>query len=720
MGRASFRIAAPTILIALTVAGQAARSAPAEGGAAAEAIILSLPSAGVYGRHLLHLTEEPHPAGSTRNLDLAAYVRDRFVEYGLEDVRYHDTPALLSRGVSASVELVRPERLRLRLAEDPHTADKDSFLYRDGAFVPYHAYARSGDVTAEVVYANGGSPEDFAALEKLKIDVRGRIVLMRYSEPYSYRGYKVWLAESRGAAGTIIYSDPQDDGYARGDAYPLGPFGPPSHIQLGSIVYDWLGPGEPYTFHWRKTRSGAWKEGRARDRQLPKIPSIPMSYDDASEILSRLAGPAGPEGWQGGLPFTYHAGPGPAAVRMRVQNAERIGTMRNVLGSIRGASEPDKWVVIGNHRDAWVYGAVDPSSGTAAMLEVARSLGAALRAGHRPRRTIVFASWDAEEDLLGGSTSWVKDHRSHLLRNGVVYVNVDSAVSGPDFDGGSTPALAGFLKEIARMVRDPDGGRTVFDAWAARSQSGVPEVADIVGATDYTAFQEYIGMSCIDMSFGGGYGVYHSQFDNYFWMSRIADQGFRYGTTMARLWGLLTWRLADTRVLPMRYSEYARSVQTYIDRVEMMGSGAGSDPAVRGDRPAQPARLDAARAAARRWQQAAEDLEAGIERGQGSGAALPDATARRVNDLLMQVERAMTEDEGLKGRPFFKHLIYAPQPTYREEVLPRLFEAIAAGDRGSVPRYEAQLAAAFDRAAALLRQAHSLLADAGAASPGPS
>ena len=402
-------------------------------------------------------------------------------------------------------------------------------------------------------------------------------------------------------------------------------------------------------------------------------------------------------------------------VRLRVLNSERIGTMRNVVGSIRGASEPEKWVVIGNHRDAWVYGAVDPASGTAAMLEVARSLGEALRAGHRPRRTIVFASWDAEEDLLGGSTSWARDHRSHLLKNGVAYVNVDSAISGPDFDGGATPALAGFLKDVARAVPDPDGGRTVFDAWAARSQDGVPEVADIVGATDYTAFQENIGMSCIDMSFGGGYGVYHSQYDNYFWMSRIADQGFRYGTTMARLWGLLTWRLANTPVLPMRYSEYARSVQTYMDRTEILAGGAGSGAAAQGNNPAQPFRLDAARAAARRWQQAAEDFEAGLDRRTASGAPLPDATARQVNDRLMQVERAMTEDEGLKGRPFFKHLIYAPQPTYREEVLPRIFEAIGAGDRDSIPRYEAQLAAAFDHAAGILRQARGLLADAGAA-----
>ncbi|PYT16077.1 MAG: glutamate carboxypeptidase [Acidobacteria bacterium] len=656
-----------------------------------ESILLSLPSAEIYSRHLLNLTEEPHPAGSRRNMELADYVRDRFIEYGLEDVHFHDTPALLSRSVSASVELVAPVRLRLKLAEDPYPADKDSFLYRDPRVVPYHAYARSGDVTAETVYANSGSPEDFAALRKMNINLRGKIVVMRYSEPYSYRGYKVWLAETHGAAGAIIYSDPQDDGYAQGDAYPDGPLGPPSHVQLGSIVYDWLGPGEPFTFHWERG-GGTWKEGTVRDRQLPKIPSIPMSYEDASEILSRLSGPAVPSGWQGGLPFTYHIGPGPVRVHLRVENSERIGTMRNVLGAIRGTAERDKWVVIGNHRDAWVYGAVDPGSGTAAMLEVARSLGAALRAGFRPRRTILFADWDAEEDLLGGSTSWAEQQRDRLLRDGVAYVNVDSGVSGHDFSGGSTPALAGFLQDATRSVHDPDGGGSVYDAWAARSRDGAPVVEDIVGATDYTAFQENIGMSCIDMSFGGPYGVYHSEYDDYFWISRIVDQGFRYGTTMARLWGLVTWRLANATVLPMRYSDYARKVLDYLGAIETKDA-------------ARPLALEQARSAARRWRDAALDLETRLR----EGPVPDDAAARQVNDLLVRVERAMTDGEGLKGRPFFKHLIYAPQPTYREEILPRLYEAIETGDRDSIPRYEAQLVAAFDRAALLLRQARGRL-----------
>jgi N-acetylated-alpha-linked acidic dipeptidase len=662
-----------------------------------EALVSTTPRAARFARHLRHLTESPHPSGTARNMELADYVRDRFKEYGLSHVQFHDTPALLPRGLSASVEILEPEAVKLKLSEDPFPGDKDSYLYRDPRVVPFHGYAADGDVAAEVVYANGGSPEDFAALDELGVDVRGKIVLMRYSNPYSYRGYKVFLAESRGAAGTLIYSDPQDDGYVRGETYPLGPWGPPSHIQWGAILYDWFGPGEPFTFHWRRQPDGSWTEGPVRDKQLPRIPSLPLSHEAAAEILKRLRGPVVPQGWQGGLPFTYHVGPGPVRLRLVVDNHEEIGTLRNVIGTVPGTEEPESWVIIGNHRDAWLYGAVDPSCGTAALLEVARALGEAAKRGHRPRRTIVFANWDGEEELLGGSTSWVKDHRQQLLKNGVVYVNVDHAASGPDFNGGSTPALGAFLKEVTRAVPDPDGGASLYQAWAARSSDGEPEVDEIVGATDYTAFQENIGMSCIDMSFVGPYGVYHSQYDNYFWLSRIGDPGFRYNTALARLWAVLTSRLANADVLPMRYSDYARKIGPYFDGIEKKA------------RPERTLAFEAGRAAARRWEESARAFEKRLQDRLASGAAVPPDIARQVNSLLMEVERSMTEPEGLKTRPFFKHLIYAPQPTYREELLPRLFEAVEAGDWSEIPRYEAQLVAAFDRAADLLRRAEALL-----------
>ncbi|HSF15315.1 MAG TPA: M28 family peptidase [Vicinamibacteria bacterium] len=661
----------------------------------AESFVQRIPTSDRFAAHLAYLTEEPHPTGSARNMELADYVRDRFLEYGLENVQFHDTPALLSYGRSASVRLLQPVEVELELAEKGYPEDKDSYLYGDPGVVPYHEYAASGDVSAEVVYANSGSPEDFEKLAEMGVEVRDRIVVMRYSAPYSYRGYKVYLAETHGAAGAIIYSDPEDDGYAKGETYPHGPWGPPSHIQWGSIVYDWFGFGVvPFTFHWKPEPDGTWVEGPVRDRQLPKIPSIPMSHEDAAEILSRLRGPVVPPEWQGGLPFTYHVGPGPVRLRLTVENVESIGTMRNVIGMFPGADEPSQWVVVGNHRDAWNYGAVDPSSGTAVLLEVARALGEAVRRGYRPRRTIVFANWDGEEDLLGGSTSWAKEHRDQLRREAVAYVNLDSGAHGSDFAGGATPALADFLRDVTKFVDHPNGSGSVYDAWASRS-SGVPEVETIVGATDYTAFQENIGVSCIDLASKGPYGVYHSQYDNTFWLSRIGDPGFRFNTTLARILGVVVLRLANANVLPMRYSAYAATVLEHIAEIERKAAGEREID------------LDRARASAERWGAAAAALEKRLdERINGDGFS--DQDARSLNLLLMQVERAMTEEEGLASRPFFKHLIYAPQPTYRKEVLPRLFEAIEAGKWEDIERLEAQLVVAFDGAADLLRRAAAL------------
>lgn len=663
-----------------------------------ERILRMTPSAESFSRHLLYLTEEPHQTGTPRNMELADYVRDRFVEYGLEDVHFHDTPALMSYARSAAVEIIEPVRVKLKLAEAPYPRDKDSYLYSDPTQIPFHAYANDGDVTAMVIYANAGSPEDFAKLDELGIDVRGKIVLMRYSEPYSYRGYKVYLAESRGAVGTIIYSDPEDDGYGRGETYPHGPWGSPSHIQWGAIVYDWFG-STPFTFHWKKQRGGRWVEAGERDRRLPKIPSIPMSHEDAAEILSRIGGPSVPSQWQGGLPFAYHVGPGPVRIHLSVDNNEQIGTMRNVIGQVRGSEEPERWVVIGNHRDAWSYGAVDPSSGTAALLEVARAFGQALKAGHRPRRSVVFANWDAEEQLLGGSTAWALDNRDKLWKDGVVYINVDSSASGSEFSPGAVPSLADFVREVSKTIQDPDSGGSVYDASLARSTTGEVEVEKIVGATDYTAFLGNVGMSCIDMSFSGPYGVYHSQYDNYFWMSRIADPGFRYNTTMARLWGVLSWRIANADVLPMRYSRYASEVQDYLEQMEQRALRKGE----------KEIELAVAREAAIRWQESAESFEAQLKERLSSDPPLPRKTASRIDKRLIGVERAMTESTGLLRRPFFRHLIYAPQPSYREEVLPRIFEAIDDGRWEAIATYEKELAAGFDRAARLLDEARTLL-----------
>jgi N-acetylated-alpha-linked acidic dipeptidase len=662
------------------------------GGNEAERIVMAAPSGASYGSHLLYLTEEPHLAGTPRNYAVAEYVRDRFREYGLDEVSYHEFPALLSFPKSASLAIVSPAPKAFNLAEDPYPPDKDSRLYEDASQVAYHGYAPSGKVRGEVVYANGGSPEDFQRLDRMGIDLRGKIVLMRYSNPYSYRGYKVYEAERRGAAGTIIYSDPAEDGARQGPVYPDGPWGPDSHIQWGAILYDWLGQGEPFTFHWQRRPDGRWAEGPVRDKQLPRIPSMPLNERNAAEILKQIGGPAAPDDWQGGLPLTYRIGPGPVTLEMDVRNDERIEPMRSVIGVIRGREEPEKLVILGNHHDAWIYGAVDPSSGTAAILEVARSLGEAVRRGHRPRRTIVFTVWDGEEALLGGSTQWALDNAENLRRNAVAYVNVDSGVQGGDFVGGATPALAQFLRDVTKSARDPLADRALYDAWAARGAGGAPEVATIVGATDYTAFQEYLGISCIDMYFDGPYGVYHSMYDNYFRQSTIVDREFRIGTGLSQLWGLLAWRLADAQVLPMRYSDYARAASRYIDAVEQH---AGTE---------KPLELAAARAAAARWEEAATAFERRLT----YESPTPEV-ARAVNEQLMAVERALVEPTGQRDRPFIRHLLVAPQPSYRSAYLPRVWDALDRGDRQAIPGYEQEIVTAFGRASAILRDATALL-----------
>jgi N-acetylated-alpha-linked acidic dipeptidase len=657
-----------------------------------ERILMAAPSPLSYGKHLLVLTEEPHMAGTDRNHRLAEYVRDRFREYGLDEISFHEFPALLSYGKSASLSIATPTRTKLELREDPYPADKDSRLYDNPANVAFHGYAASGKVHAEVVYANGGSPEDFEALDRMGIDLKGKIVLMRYSNPYSYRGYKVYEAERRGAAGTLIYSDPAEDGSRLGPVYPDGPWGPDSHIQWGAILYDWLGQGEPFTFHWKREGDGKWVEGPQRDKQLPRIPSMPLNERNAAAILKQLGGPEAPKDWQGGLPITYRIGPGPVTLDMGVQNDEHIGTLRSVIGVIRGREEPEKLVILGNHLDAWIYGAVDPSSGTAALLETARALGAAVRQGHRPRRSIVFTVWDGEEPLLGGSTQWALDNADKLRKNAVAYVNVDTAVQGGAFTGGATPALADFLREVTKDVPDPLSGDALHDAWASRFESGVPDVETIVGATDYTAFQEYLGISCIDMYFDGPYGVYHSMYDDYYRQSTIVDPGFAIGTGLSKLWSVLAWRLADASVLPMHYSDYARAAVGYIEAVE---KHAGFAP---------PLHLAAARAAARRWETAAIQLEEGL-----GDADLSPAKPRAINDRLMEVERVLVEPAGMRGRPFIRHLLVAPQPSYRSAYLPRIWDDIDRKDRGAIPAHEAEIVAAFDRAAGILRDATAQL-----------
>jgi len=415
---------------------------------------LALPTADrIRDAHRL-LADQPHIAGSPRDRELAEWTRDRFREYGLDDVEITTHEVLLPWPEEVSVEMTAPRAWRASMREDPVPGDAYTQAPVEALGIPYHAYSASGEATAPVVYAGSGNPEEYEWLKARGIDVRGKIVLVRYSVPYSYRGFKALTAQRRGAAGILIYSDPADDGYGKGKVYPEGPWGPESHIQRGGIVYDFMVPGDPLTPGW-SSLPGAKRIASSDAASLPHIVSAPLSYKDARPILESLTGPEVPKAWRGALPITYRAGPGGAIVRMRVRADDRVRPIWTVTGTIRGQDHPDEVVIVGNHRDAWVYGGVDPSSGSAALMELARTLGELKRGGWRPSRSILFASWDAEEFTLTSSTEWGEQHESSLQRNAVAYLNVDSAASGPNLAVAAVPALNAVIEEAAMIVRDP-------------------------------------------------------------------------------------------------------------------------------------------------------------------------------------------------------------------------------------------------------------------------
>jgi N-acetylated-alpha-linked acidic dipeptidase len=613
---------------------------------------------------------------------VAEYVAARFREYGLEtEVPSYDV--LLSYPRTVELEMVAPRAMRLARREEPLPEDPSSS--DPTASGPWHAYAKSGEVEADVVYVNHGQPEDYDRLSGMGVDVRGKVALARYFG--GYRGGKSLEAERRGVAALITYSDPEEDGYVQGDVYPRGPWGNDSHVQRGANVYDFIVPGDPLTPGWASV-AGARRIPEAESRILPKIPTLPLSFRDARVLLEALEGPVRPaREWQGGGPFAYHVGPGPARVRLRLDVSRETRTIRDVIGRVRGA-DPDpavarQIVLLSNHHDAWTFGGVDPSSGTATALELARSLGDLARRGLRPRRTIVLGIWDAEEYTLTGSTEWGEEHRDELAREAVACLNVDASTSGDQLSASAVPSLRPPLYEAARSVPDPKGRGTVYDVWRAGQEGSVrgygvvagertadPPVTILGSGSDYTVFFNHIGVPSADLVFDGPYGVYHSIYDSHEWMKRVGDPGFRYHAAMARLWGLLALRLANADVLPLDYGAYGR------DDVATLARARGVD-----------AGLDRARRAA----QALSRL--GVA--EPTGDATADAARSRA---LIEAERDLLSAEGIPDRPWFRHLVYAPLPSYEAETLPGVREAILAGDTVRAREQAARLAGALERA----------------------
>jgi N-acetylated-alpha-linked acidic dipeptidase len=637
-------------------------------------------------RHFRFLTEEPHVAGSERNYQLALYTRDRFLEYGLEDVQLLRYDVLLPWPTEVRVQMLAPEVYEPTLREAGVAVDKDSWDANVGP--TYIGMSGSGDVTGDVIYAHSGNPEDYDWLESQGIDPRGKIAVVRYSDPYSYRGFKAWEAERRGVKALLIYSDPMEDGFKKGEVFPDGPWGPKSHIQRGAITYDFIVPGDPLTPGWASVE-GARRIPVGEARSVPGIIAVPMSWGEMQPILEALGGPVAPYDWQGGLPITYHAGPGPAKLRVVVRMDDKIRSIWVVTGSIRGADLPEESVVLGNHRDAWVYGGVDPSSGSATQLELARLLGRLANGGHRPRRTVTLASWDAEEWHLTGSTEWGEQFAKSLGEGCVAYLNVDSSTAGPEFLASAVASLSSTVETVARDVIDPNSRRSLLEAWRRRVGSPEDGEARLVdnelgSGSDYTVFLNFLGVPVVDMVFDGPYGVYHSQYDNLLWMERFGDPGYRYMTAMAEVWGRMGLRLANAEVLPYDFERYARTVGGFIERLaELPGAAEHLD-------------LTEARSATAGWESAAgrarETAAGWLSAGRAEAAG--GDRLQEFNRHLLEVERRLLIPAGIPGRPWFKHALYAPRYTYAALSLPGVVEA---AERADWMAANAQLAVVAER-----------------------
>ncbi len=683
-----------------------------------DAAFLAIPDAKLAGEHLKFLTASPHWASSKEDYDTAVYVANKFKEAGIE-TRIVPYKILLNKPVKISVEAFDDKGAKLMSGPTPEHVDPkkyggDPFQDDPRVFTAFNGSSPSGDVTGEVVYANYGNLADFKRLEQMGVHVKDKIVLVRYGG--NFRGVKVYLAQKFGAKGVLIYSDPVDDGYYRGDVYPKGPFRPESAVQRGSAQFLPIYPGDPQTPGIASTPDLPDSKRIPLDKlgdNQPSIPVNPLSYKDAEPILKGLEGPASPRTWQGALPFTYHVGgTSRVSVHMHLEQDTALRTIWDVIGTIPGTdpAQKDDWIVAGNHRDAWVYGAVDPSSGTAAMLETVHGLGALLKQGWRPKRSIVIGSWDAEEEGLIGSTEWVEQNVKPLAR-AVAYFNTDVGVSGPEFKASAVPSLKQFVREVAQQVPSPKGG-TVYEQWRHDQQdeaerrmaatSGTPggpshynaqveddvRVGDLGSGSDYTPFIQHLGVPSTDIGSEGPYGVYHSVFDNYNWFIKFADPTFVYEQQQARVFGLEILHMADTDVLPYDYQLYGKEITSYLTTAK---SSAASDKLS----------LDfaAALAAAQRFEAAGTAIRMRQQ-------AIPTDTAS-LNAALRDAEHAFLLEDGLPHRPWYKHAIYAPgeYTGYAAVVVPGVNEAISDSDTARATTQLGKLTEALNRAAGILEAA---------------
>ena len=716
------------------------------------------------------LSEEPHEAGTDRSLRVAEAIVAKFRAAGL-DARIERFEALMPRPVERRLEMIAPRRWSAALAEKPVAGDKDA---NDANQLPtYNAYSPDGDVTAPLVFVNYGMPEDYRVLDSMGVSVRGKIVIAKYGR--SWRGIKPKLAAEHGAVGCIIYSDPRDDGFWVDDVYPTGPMRPGHGVQRGSVMDMPTYPGDPLSPGWA-SEPGSRRLTIAEAKTLEPIPVLPIGYDDALPLLREIGGKVAPESWRGALPVTYKVGDGSAKVHLALRFDWKTRPLYNAVARIPGALSPEQTIVYGNHHDAWVNGAQDPISGMIAVEETVRALGALLKTGWRPARTIVLAGWDGEEWGLLGSTEWAEKHRAELERGGVAYLNTDTNDKGW-FGAAGSHSLQEFVREVARDVRDPVREQSILHAALERKRSqaarqaeaaraaadsarpdsvrhdsvrrdsvrrdGAPRTAAdslrdreirriggerrplrepltiarpdsgfTIGAlgsgSDYTAFLDHVGMASLNFGFGGDShaGIYHSIHDTYDFFTRFLDTSFVYTAVLSRATGTALVRLADASVLPF---EFGAAVKTYRGYVEEIEKGAREDTTLRG------LDLSAVRAGVDRLERASLAYERALSRLD----AMPVRDVRRrwsrlaeANRMIYQTERALTDEAGLPGRPWFRHLLYAPgfYTGYGVKTMPGIREAVEdRPDLATARREAVRVAAALDEMARNVERAAAAL-----------
>ena len=606
----------------------------------------------------------PGLIGTDGDARRVAYSVDKLTEWGL-DPRVEPYDVYSSVPQDIAVTMTAPTRRELEVKESPYPWQQNF----EHVVVGYNAYSPAGDVSADVVYVNYGLPEDYARLDELGVDAEGKIVLARYGR--SFRGVKAQVAEEHGAAGVILYSDPEDDGFVRGPVYPEGPWRNAEGIQRGSIQYIFEYPGDPLT-RGAPSVPGTPRIDPSEAENLPRVPTTPISYGQARHLLAALDGPAAPQQWQGGLDLDYHIGPGPTAVDLDLDIDYEQLPVDDVIVEIPGAEHPEQKVVVGAHVDTWTYGTADNVSGWTTVMETARAMSQLLEQGWRPDRTIVLAGWGGEEYGLLGSTEWVEEHRADLVENAVAYLNLDGT-GGQNFGAGAVPALDDVLVDIARQVRDPDHG-TVYANWQQASDQQHPTAGRLGSGSDYTAFLDHLGVASADVGMSTPSGEYHSAYDDLYQMRNFLDPGYTHHAVASSYVGTFALRLADADTLPLVYSDYAHEVGGYLRTLDRQQAG---DPVVD---------LGPAYAAVRDWRRAAKHLEivAYAATRRGDESRYPD-----INDALLAQERALTQEEGLPGREWFKHMVYAPgfYTGYAVQPLSAIDDAISDGDTANATRY---------------------------------